>query len=183
MTFFTKNRLPIKVLNYSIQEFLKKDILSRIETIYSRYSNQDALADSVKIQFQVPGLKKYPNYPPSTTLISDYFFKKIEKFKDSFEIFDENSIINIYQYQRYTLDFVVDPVSLNVTENSFDVRVRANGLGRAYAMVIEKSIDLGKPFGFQITMGLDKSNLKRLSNSVDLSSEYTVGFFLLIVEL
>jgi hypothetical protein len=152
------------------------DTLSRIQDIFSIYSNQEALEESAKIKFQIPGLKKYPNYPSSTDLISSYFFSKLDKFKTAFPIFDENSIMNIYNYERYSLDFVVEPVGLNITETSFDIRVRANKLGRAYAMVIEKAIDLGKPFGFQIMMGLDKSNQKRISSWVDLNSEYTVYY-------
>jgi hypothetical protein len=133
-----------------------------------------ALNDSFKVIFQVPGLKKFANYPPSNELISSYFFNKLNKFKSAFADFDENSILNIYNYDRYNLDFVVTPSALNITENSFDVRIRATNLGKAYAMVIEKSLDLGKPFGFQVQMGVDKFNQPRIFGEVDISSEYTV---------
>jgi hypothetical protein len=125
--------------------------------------------------FQVPGLKRFTNYPPSNQLISSYFFPKLEKFKSAFPSFDENSILNIYNYERYVVDFVVTPSALNITMNSFDVRVRANNLGRVYAMVIEKSLDLGKPFGFQVQMGVDKFNEPKISGQVDITSEYTVS--------
>lgn len=173
-SFYFKS--PIEAKGIIVTE----DVPTRISDSYARYLGQAALQESFKVIFQVPGLKRYPNYPSSPDLISSYFFSKLDKFKSAFPIFDEGSILNIYNYNRYSLDFVVLPVALNISENSFDVRIRTTRVGRAYLMVIEKSLDLGKPFGFQVQMGLDKFNQPRLHGRIDVTSEYTVSLNLRI---
>ena len=86
--------------------------------------------------------------------------------------------MNVSVFQRYDIAFVVTPAVHTVTESSFQVRVRASHFGIVYSVAIEKAVDLGKPFNFQIKLGYDKFNQPQIGVKKELAKEFTVVIYL-----
>ena len=82
--------------------------------------------------------------------------------------------MNVSVFQRYDIAFVVTPAVHSITESSFQVRVRASHFGIVYSVAIEKAVDLGKLFNFQIKLGYDKFNQPQIGVKKELAKEFTV---------